>query len=185
MHSFSATSNDLSIHPSWARIAGIHLQDDGSSGAVWLALDTSRDVAYLYDCCIFRREVLAVIAEGLNARGRMIPVAWERAAKAMADKLFERGCNMLPEPNEDTPGMAEQNSREIWARLRSGRLIASEYAVEWLDEFRDFRRDESKLPIHSYPLMAATRHAVAMINYARREALPGTRKAPRPKVAIV
>src|SRR3546814_7216043 len=76
------------------------------------------DVVHMYDCCVFRREVLAVIAEGLNARGRWIPVAWESALKDMADKLLDRGCNVLPEPVKDTDALAEGTPRDIEESLR-------------------------------------------------------------------
>lgn len=173
------------IEPSWYRIAGLHLQEDGTSAAVWIAINKTADTAHLYDCCVFRREVLAVIAEGLNARGRWIPISWEKKAQAMADRLLDRGCNMLVEPNVDDPAMAEQISRDIWGRMRSGRFRVDKRMSEWLDEFKDFRRSGSKVPIDSHPLMAATRHAIAMVDYGRREAIPGSRKPQAPKVAIV
>src|SRR3546814_4945820 len=114
----------------------------------------------MYDCCVFRREVLAVIAEGLNARGRWIPVAWESALKDMADKLLDRGCNVLPEPVKDTDALAEVTSRDIEERMRSGRFKVDKRLAEWLDEFRAFSRRDAKVPRTGYPLMSATRHAV-------------------------
>lgn len=89
------------IQSDWKRISGIHIEDDGLLGAVWIAHDRLADCVHLYDACLFRREVLAVIAEGLNARGRWLPVAWEKSDKAMSEKLLERGCNMVYEPHED------------------------------------------------------------------------------------
>lgn len=173
------------ISSDWFRIAGLHLQEDGEAAAVWLALDKATDVAHLYDACLFRREVLAVIADGMNARGRWIPIAWERDAKAMADRLLDRGCNMLPEPNEDKPGMAEQVTRDIWGRMRSGRFRVDRRLQEWLEEMRNFNLEGSKVPLGSHPLMAATRHAVAMFSHARREASLSAGKPPLRKLAIV
>lgn len=57
------------IDPSWRRIAGFHAQDDGHIGVVWLAIDLYSDVAHLYDAAVFKREVMAVVAEGISARG--------------------------------------------------------------------------------------------------------------------
>jgi hypothetical protein len=105
------------------RIAGIHAQDDGIVAAVWLALDKETDVIEVYDACAFKREPLAVMAEGLVARGRWIPIAWHKDAKEFADKLLDRGCNMLPDPSEESDAMAEVHSREILERMQTGRFL--------------------------------------------------------------
>lgn len=173
------------IAPEWKRIAGIHMQEDGVISAVWMARDPMADVIHLYDACVFKREVLAVIGEGLNARGRWIPVAWESGARDMADKLLERGCNMIPEPVKDTDAMAEVVSRDVWERMRSGRFKVDRRLAEWLDEFKSYNRTDAKVPRNSHPLMAATRHAVAKIEYARRQAAKLGLNKNFPRVAIV
>lgn len=58
------------IEPHWKRIAGMHVEDDGTVGAVWLAHDTTKSTVYCYDAAIFRAEVKAVIIEAIAARGR-------------------------------------------------------------------------------------------------------------------
>jgi len=159
------------MNPEWKRIAGIHVQEEGQIGSVWMAHDKSTDTIHLYDACIFRQEVLAVIGEGLNARGRWIPIAWQEKAKDMADKLLERGCNMLPDPSKDTESVAEVTSREIWERMRTGRFKVDKRLAEWLDEYKTFYREESKVPQGSHPLMSATRHAISQIDYAKRQGM--------------
>lgn len=151
------------------RIAAIHCQDDGDIGAVWTALDPGTDTIHLYDCCVFRREVAAVIAEGLNARGRWIPIAWEDSDKDMSDKLLDRGCNMLFEGYKDADTLSEVNSREIWERMRTGRFKTDKRLSEWLDEYKTFYRKDSQVPKTSHPLMSATRHAVANLDHAKRQ----------------
>lgn len=173
------------IEPNWKRIAGIHVQDDGTIAVVWLAHDKDADTVHLYDACVFRREVLAVISEGLNARGRWIPVAWEDSAKDMAEKLLERGSNTLPEGYKDTDAIAEVHSRDIWGRMRSGRFKVDRRLKEWLDEFQSFNRQDSKVPRDSHPLMAATRHAMAQIQFARRQAPKRGQNINYPKAAIL
>lgn len=173
------------IAPEWRRIAALHCQDDGEMAAVWMAHDRTADVIHLYDACVFRREVLAVIAEGLNARGRWIPVAWESASKDVADKLLDRGSNMLPDAVKDTDSMAEVTSRDIWERMRSGRFKVDKRLAEWLDEFKSFSRREAKVPRAGHPLMSATRHGVAMLEYARRQAPKGLKTVNYPKLAVI
>lgn len=150
------------------RIAGVHAQEDGIIGAVWLAHDKETDVIELRDACAFRREPLAVMAEGLVARGRWIPIAWHKDAKEFADKLLDRGCNMLPEPSEESDAMAEVHSREILERMDTGRFLVVSRLKNWLDEAK-FVRSEGKVPIAGYPLMSATRHAYAQLEYAKRQ----------------
>ena len=82
------------IEDHWQRIAGIHKKPNGEIAAVWLARDPDTDVVRVYDACLFKKEVLAVIAEGLNARGRWVPISWKD--KELAAALDERGCNMSP-----------------------------------------------------------------------------------------
>jgi hypothetical protein len=173
------------IAPEWRRIAGLQVQAFGEVAAVWLAHDKDSDVVHCYDACIFRREVLAVIAEGLNARGRRIPMAWEPDAKDMADKLLDRGCNMLPKFEKHTEAMAEFVSRDIWERMRSGRFKVDKRLKEWLDEFNSFSRKDAKVPLETHPLMAATRHAMAQIDYALRLEPKRTKGNNFPKVSIL
>lgn len=156
------------IEPNWPRIAGLHCRDDGTLAVVWLAHDSKTDVIHLYDACLFKREVMAVIAEGLNARGRWIPIAWEeKSGKEISEELTKRGCGILGVGIKETDAMAEVVSREIWERMRSGRFKVDRRLSEWLDEFKGFSREDSKVPRSSFPLMAATRLAIAAQTFAK------------------
>lgn len=171
------------IEPHWKRIAGLRVQPDGDIACVWLAHDKDADTIHLYDACLFRREVLAVIAEALNARGRWVPVAWND--KATSDKLLDRGCNMLPEAAQDSQAMAEVISRDIWERMRSGRWKVDKRLGEWIEDFETYNRDGQAVPTGTHPLMAATRHAVEQLEYARRLAPRGKNRAMYPKLAVI
>lgn len=154
------------IENNWKRIAGMHCQGEGDIAAVWIAHDKQADVVHLYDCCLYTREVLVVIAEGFNARGRWIPIAWEHDAKEIVDRLFERGCNTLPDPSNQTPVLAEAVSRDIKERMLTGRFKVDRRLASWLDEYKDYIREDDAVPLKSHPLMAATRHAMADLKYA-------------------
>ena len=171
------------IEPHWKRIAGLHCLPDGDFAAVWMARDGDNDVIHLYDACMFKREVLAVIAESLNARGRWVPVAWQN--KEFAGRLLDRGCNMLPEKTPDTDEMAEVISRDIWERMRSGRFKVDRRLQEWLEEFKTFKRDEQKVPRETHPLMSATRHAMGQIEFARAERAFKESIKTYPKLAMI
>lgn len=173
------------IDQAWKRIAGIHVENEGEIGAVWIAHDTIADVTHLYDAAIFKREVIAVIGEGIAARGRWIPLAWHKDGEEFADKLKERGINVLHEPSADKQSVAEVLSREIWQRMRTGRFRVERSVAEWLEQYKAFYRAETKIPLEGYPLMSATRHAIEMLGYARPERMPGSQRLNYPKIKVV
>lgn len=149
----------------WRRICGLHCTE-GRSHAVWLAHNPDDDVVHAYDACSFDEHCeLVVIAEGLNARGRHIPIAW--VDKSMSKALLERGCNMLYEPTDDTDQMTEIVASEMLTRLRTGRFKVEKRLKKWIEEFQGFNRENGKVPVDSHPLMTATRYAIAEIKYAR------------------
>ena len=168
----------------WPRIAGIHCQDDGSISAIWIAHDKDADTLHLYDSATFRREVMAVIAEGLNKRGKWIPIAWHDDAREIVDLLLDKGCNVLPDAGKNSDPIAETISLDIWEMMRTGRFKVSENLTEWLDEYRTFHRQDSRVPRLTHPLMASTRHAVAQLDYALAKA-PISKQGNYPKVAIL
>lgn len=170
------------VSPTWKRIAGAHILDDGTAAVVWMARDPDNDVVHVYDACVFRREVLAIIAEGLNARGRGIPVAW--IDQGFADKLLERGCNMLPEPADDTDSMRELISRDIWERMRTGRFKVDRRLKEWTDEYKTYDRDGENVPRETHPMMAATRYAISKLEFARAEQSHAQRRL-YPSIAMI
>jgi len=171
------------IQPHWQRIAGLRFQANGDAAAVWMARDPDNDVVHVYDACRFTREVLPVIADALNARGRWVPVAWEN--KEIADKLLDRGCNMLPDRTVETDALAETMAREVWARSRSGRFKVDSRLKEWQDEFKTYNRVDEQVPRDTHPLMAATRYAVGSLEYARAERSWKQSTKTYPKVAMI
>lgn len=173
------------IPDDWPRIAGVHITDGGEVAVVWMAYERDKDTIHLYDCAIFRREVLAVVAEGINARGRWIPVSWASKAKTFADDLLSRGCRMDVDGCDIDDAMIEVLSRTIWERMRSSRWRVDKRLAEWLDEFKGFQRVAGKVPVTGYPLMAATRIALMTMDRARRHDTAPRRGALYPKVAVL
>jgi len=171
------------IPDDWPRMAGLHVRQDGDVGCVWLAHDKDRDLVHLYDACKFEREVLAVIADALNARGRFIPVAWTH--KEMADALLDRGVNMLPESCDDSDAAAEIASRDVWSRMRTKRFKVERALQDWAGEFETYNRESQKVPRDTHPLMSATRYAVQMLPWARRSVRGVRQGVNYPQVAII
>ena len=173
------------IDPLWRRMAGLHVDEDGTVGVVWLAHDRDADTVHVYDAAVFNLEVRAVIAEGIGARGRHYPLAWRKKDRAFADDLLDAGINVIPEPCEDSPAMAEVVSREIWQKLRTGQFRVERRVGDWLKEYQRYDRNESHVPTAGFPLMSATRHAIEMLPYAKAELIPGSKKPNYPKLALV
>lgn len=171
--------------PEARRIAGVEVEDDGTIVAVWLGHDKVSDVVTLYDCCRFNAEVLAVISEGLNARGRWIPIAWSAADEDFSEKLLDRGCNMLYDGLKETPQMAEMSSRDIEERMRTGRFKVERRLAEWLTEFELFGKEGGKIPTSGYPLMAATRYAITQLDCAKRLQQPRKTKSNERRIAMI
>lgn len=145
----------------WRRIAGLHvMENNGDVAAVWLALDKETDTVHLYDTCKFVGEDKnpIIVAEGLNARGRRIPVAHND--KDRAEAYEKRGCNMLPDACKEKPSEMEVVSSEIAARMRTGRFKVDSRLADWREEFASYFREDSKIPKNSHPLLSATRHAI-------------------------
>jgi len=155
------------IDSSWYRIAGIHCQENGDIAAVWLAHDKDADTIHVYGACTFKREPFAMIEEGLNALGRWIPIAWE--TKDVADKLLERGCNMIYEAVKSNDTLAGVTARDIQERMRTGRFKVGKHLKNWTDEYQVFSTVDGKVPRGTHPLMDATIHAMQMLEYAKRQ----------------
>lgn len=172
------------IEDDWKRIAGLHVTEAGDIAVVWMAFDKDADTIHLYDSAIFRRLPPAVISEGITARGRWIPIAWEQKAKPTSDMLTERGCNMI-EPLKEDDASAEIRSNEIRERMLTKRFKVARTLAEWSDEYKTFFRTETTVPRDSHPLMAATRFAVAQLSWARRLRAKGKKLTNHPRIAMI
>jgi hypothetical protein len=178
----------MNIEDSSRLICGVHVTEVGDIAVVWLAHDKKTDRLLLYDCAKFRQQPWAVIGEGFTARGKHIPIAWASTAKATMKELEDRGLNVIPEPVQADAAFDEIMSQTITNRMKTQRFKIGKLCVEFRDEAKTFVRDDAKVPKDSHPLMAATRHAVARLEWARpvRRKTAGNREGSlAPKLAIV
>ena len=148
------------------RICGLEMQSSGEIAAVWIAFDPENDLTQVYDCFKFQRnEVFAVIASALKARGRHVPVSTR--SEELSEALKREGILMTPELASTSQENADMISREIYERMRTGRFKVDSRLSEWREEFETFNREGNAIPLDSHPLMAATRHAISLLRYAR------------------
>lgn len=168
--------------PMWKRIAGIHSMENGDLAVVWLGHDKLDDSVHIIDCCIFHNEVPIVIAEGLNSRGRWIPIAWPKSCADMSEILLKRGCRMLYDPVPETKTYLAAANKELLERIRTRRIKTNIKMASWNDEYEKFK--DSSGDASAYPLISATRNALTQLDYAKRQAKT-TSKPNYPKVAMI
>ena len=89
---------------------------------------------------------------------------------------------MLPEGVESSKGAEEMANRELWERMRTRRFKTNPRMAEWNDEFKGFKESDGQS--EAYPLIFATKHALAQIEYAIRQA-PKTSKPAYPRVSMI
>ena len=172
----------MDINKAWRQIAGFSILESGVMGIVWISVDAEWDVVRIHHAIEMRRESLALPAAELN-RKRWIPVAWEN--EEFAEKLQDDyGCNMLPDRSGDDQAQAEVLTNAMLERMKTGRWKFGPGADTWAKEYSAFNRDGGAIDRDSFPLMAATRHAIAQIKYARAEQSSKSGQRLYPKVAI-
>jgi hypothetical protein len=90
----------------------------------------------------------------------------------MVLRLQQHGCNMLAEFDipKNSDAIAESTSLDIWERMRTGRFKVQKHLDPWLEEYKTFYRQDSRVPRDTHPLMSATRHAVGNISRAKSKA---------------
>lgn len=176
----------IKVDETWRRISGCHIEDDGSIGVVWIARDPLSDITVLYDAVVFRDQEFPVIADGINARGKWIPMAWPKGTEHFTEKLRkEYGINTLIDPCEDKQSAAEMITKTVSQRMKTGRFIPSSTAGAWLQERKSYSTHDQKVPLEGFPLMSATRHAVEMLSWAKPQVSPKGKQANYPKVPLV
>lgn len=171
------------IEPHHKRISGMHVSKNGDIAIVWMAVDPDSKHIHIYDACLFQTEVPAVIADSITNRGAWIPVAWNH--ETMKDSFQDKGCRMLPDPSDDSDEMAEIVSREIWERLRGGRMTVDKRLKRWAEEAKSIERDKGKIPRDSHPLISATRIAIQQIRSAKRLQNKRRQHKPTRRVALI
>lgn len=159
----------MTIAPHWRRIAGLYASEQGDISAVWVAVEVDNGTLHCYDAATFQREVFVVIGEGLNARGRWIPIAWEKSNEPVVEHLRDRGCSFLPDPIKEDAATAEVLSREIWQRMRQSQFKISRQAKNLQEQISSMSKDDFADNTDNYPLVAALRYAVDSLSFAKAQ----------------
>lgn len=154
------------IPDKWPRACGM---DVGwkKTAAIWGAYNQKEDCWYLYSEYYRGYAEPSVHADGISARGRWVPVVVDchsdRHSEAGAISLLEIydrfGLNISKADNG--PGTLEPSILDVYQRLSSGRLKIFSTLLNWLSEFRVYRRDlNGRIVKENDHLMDATRYLI-------------------------
>lgn len=155
----------IEIPDHWPRGYGLDVGWNRTA-AVFGALDRSSDTLYLYSEHYRGHAEPAIHSKAIQARGEWIPGRIDPAARGRGQRDGEQllidyqdlGLDLLPAINA-----VESGIYKVWMRLSTGRLKVFESCVNWLSEFRIYRRDEKG------NIVKANDHAMDAIRYLVQE----------------
>lgn len=146
----------------WTRSYGMDVGWNRTA-AVWSAWDREQDVVYLYSEHYRGEAEPPVHAEAIKARG-VAPGVIDPAANGRSQKDGEqllRVYRSLGLQLSLADNGVEAGIYEVWIRLSTGRLKVFSTMVNWLSEYRLYRRDEKgKVVKANDHLMDSTRYNI-------------------------
>lgn len=128
----------------WPRAYGLDVGWNRTA-AIWVALDPDSGIYYLYSEHYLGEGVPAVHASAIKARGKWIPGVIDTSSlraneidgRCIYDQYVDEGLIL-----ELADKSVEAGIMKISQLLAAGRIKAFDTLVNWLQEFRTFRRDE-------------------------------------------
>ena len=179
----------FTIPTHWARINGIDFGWDHPSAVAFLAHDRDNDCVYIVDAHSQSAATPVVHAQAIKDRGSWIPTAWPHdgmqadkgSGTPLAAQYRRLGVEMLGSHFENPDGgiTVEPGIMEMLTRLQSGRLKVFNHLDKWLQEYRQYHRQDGKIVKKHDDLMSATRYALMSLRYARTLSFE-----PKPEFAI-
>ncbi len=147
----------------WPRSYGLDVGWNRTA-AVWGAIDTSVDVAYLYTEHYRGKAEPSIHATAIKARGEWIPGVIDPASRGRGQRdgmqlmtdYVELGLDLMPALNPREAGIYT-----VWERLSTGRLKVFNTLMNWQAEYRLYRRDDNGVIVKEYDhILDATRYFV-------------------------
>jgi phage terminase large subunit-like protein len=186
------TIEPFSIPDHWMRIIGIDLGMDHPNGVACIAWDNEADKFYLYDEYSQRGETLSALAAAIRGKGGdTIPVvvphdAFKRDGAGSGRQFVkilkeDFGLNIIMEPFSNPPsydGKHGGNSVEpgvafMMTAMEEDRFKVFNTCTKFLQETKQYHRENGKIVDRSDDMISATRYATLM---AGRFSRPGGAK---------
>lgn len=134
------------------------------TACVWGALDGDSDILYLYSEHYVGQQKPAQHASAIKARGPWIPGVIDPASRGRSQDDGERLFNQYVDEELNiykADNAVEAGIYAVWERLETGRLKVFSTLLNWLAEYRLYRRDEhGKIVKKNDHLMDASRYLV-------------------------
>lgn len=147
----------------WPRVYGLDVGWNRTAG-IWATIDRNTDTAYLYTEHYRGQAEPSIHVQAIRARGEWIPGVVDPAANGRSqkdgDQLLQdyRDLGLKLEPAENS---VEAGIFQVWERLSTGRLKVFRTCLNWLAEYRLYRRDEKGRVVKQFDhIMDATRYVV-------------------------
>jgi len=181
---FKTPEEDIKIPPfpipaHFARIAGIDFGIDHPTAVVWLAYDRDEDIVYLCDGYKQSDQLPIYHAAIIKTRPTWIPVSWpndgHQRGKGTNVQLYrdylDKGVNLLSrsaryENDKGGPQPLEPVISDIQERCMTGRFKVFSTVNNWLEEYRNYHREDGKLVKKMDDMLSATFYAMMMLRYA-------------------
>lgn len=152
----------IQILPWWPRAYGMDVGWNRTA-CVWGALDPDSGIIYLYNEYYTGKEVPAIHASAIKARGTWMWGACDPDGVNQAD-----GTHMFELYEQEGLNLVKADKRSVEAALfkmcqlfESGQLKVFKTLTNWLGEFRTYRRDEAgRIVKKNDHLMDATRYLI-------------------------
>jgi phage terminase large subunit-like protein len=136
--------DDFEIPAHWPRSYGLDVGWN-CTAAVFGAIDRETDTGYLYSCHYQGQQEPSTHVAGIHGRGKWMRGTIDPASRGRSQKDGEKlleiytdlGLNLIPADNSVESGLYA-----VHQRLATGRLKVFRSMLDWLSEYRIYRRDE-------------------------------------------
>ena len=190
------TTQPISIPAHWPRLAGIDFGWDHPFAWVAVAWDRDTDTVYIYD--EYRKKATTPKDHVADLRGKpdydWMPVIWPHdglqhdkgSGDVLADMYRDLGMPLRYEKfsNPASPGEDEGSGgnglevgiMDMLQRMQSGRFKVFSTCQQWLQEFRQYHREDGKIEKLDDDLISASRYAIMSMRHAVTKPLPQRRQ---------
>ncbi len=193
----------IEVPEHWPRLNGMDFGWDHPTAVAFGAIDLDNDVIHIVDAYRQAKQLPAVHASAIKARGAWIPTAWpadgmqteKGTGIQLAQQYRDEGVNMLSEPAKfvatGADGETQQSVVSVEAgisrllnRMKGGRLKVAKTLAPWFEEARMYRRkidpNSGRITIVKIDddLMDATRYLEMMARFATTKPTDTYRRPP-------
>ncbi len=163
----------------YARICGLDFGYDHPTAAIWVAWDRESDSIVIYDEHYMNKQTAVVHSAAINSRPHWIPVVWPHdgyqhdkgSGVQLAQQYRNQGVNMTAEHFKNPIALGENGKgkgsnsievgiMEMYQMMEQGRFKVFSTCRNWLQEFREYHRQDGKVVPIKDDAISASRYAI-------------------------